>query len=144
MVIFGNHLPMTVIQFAKIVLFNWYMLAEWRSGSVSALLCERPQGSFSVFASGDNPGQQLYHARAEQLGQLGLPRSDEALSGMGGTSLTCGVLWGVKWPFILHLLISVIWISGIGKSFSDIGKSLHFPISEILISDIGKSNFRYR
>ena len=35
---------------------------------------------------GDNPGQQLYHARAEQLGELGL--CDEALSGMGGASLT--------------------------------------------------------
>ena len=37
---------------------------------------------------GDNPGQQLYHARAEQLGELGLPGCDEALSGMGGASLT--------------------------------------------------------
>ena len=35
-----------------------------------------------------NPGQQLYHARAEQLGELGLPGCDEALSGMGGASLT--------------------------------------------------------
>ena len=33
-------------------------------------------------------GQQLYHARAEQLGELGLPGCDEALSGMGGASLT--------------------------------------------------------
>ena len=37
---------------------------------------------------GDNPGQQLYHARAEQLGELGFPGCDEALSGVGGTSLT--------------------------------------------------------
>ena len=28
------------------------------------------------------------HARAEQLGELGLPECDEALSGMGGASLT--------------------------------------------------------
>ena len=65
------------------------------------------------------------------------------------------LLWGVKWTFILHLLISVTRISDIGKSFSDIGKSSHFPISvnhrifryrkfelpmsEIRISDIGKS-----
>ena len=43
-----------------------------------------------VIAHGDdnNPGQQLYHARAEKLGELGLPRCDEALSGMGGASLT--------------------------------------------------------
>ena len=40
---------------------------------------------------GDNTGQQLYHARAEQLGQLGLPGCDEALSGMGGASLTSEV-----------------------------------------------------
>ena len=38
--------------------------------------------------SRDNPGQELYHARAEQLGELGLPGCDEALSGMGGASLT--------------------------------------------------------
>ena len=37
---------------------------------------------------GNNPGQQQYHARAEQLGELGLPGCDEALSGMGGASLT--------------------------------------------------------
>ena len=37
---------------------------------------------------GDNPGQQLYHARAEQLGELGLPGYDKALSGIGGASLT--------------------------------------------------------
>ena len=37
---------------------------------------------------GDNPDQHLYHARAEQLGELGLPGCDEALSGMGGASLT--------------------------------------------------------
>ena len=58
-------------------------------------------------------------------------------------------IWGVKWTFILHLPISVIRISDIGKSFSDIGKSFsdigkssHFPISEIRNTDIGKSNFR--
>ena len=39
----------------------------------------------------DNLGQQLYHARAEQLGQLGLPVCDEALIGMGGASLTSEV-----------------------------------------------------
>ena len=32
-----------------------------------------------------------YHARAEQLGQLGLPGCDEALSGMGCASLTSEV-----------------------------------------------------
>ena len=37
---------------------------------------------------GDNSDQQLYHAMAEQLAELGLPGYDEALSGMGGTSLT--------------------------------------------------------
>ena len=37
---------------------------------------------------GDNPGQQLYHARAEHLGELGLLGCDEALSGMGGASFT--------------------------------------------------------
>ena len=36
---------------------------------------------------GDNPGQQLYHVRAEELGELGLLECDEALSGMGGASL---------------------------------------------------------
>ena len=46
------------------------------------------RGSVPGLASGDNPGQQLYHARAEQLGELGLPGCDEALSGMGGASLT--------------------------------------------------------
>ena len=61
-------------------------LAEWRSGSVSVLSCERP--GFASRTQGDNPGQQLYHARAEQLGELGLPGCDEALSGMGGASLT--------------------------------------------------------
>ena len=40
------------------------------------------------YYQGDNPGQQLYRARAEQLGELGLPGCDEALSGMGGASLT--------------------------------------------------------
>ena len=39
----------------------------------------------------ENPGQQQYHARAEQLGQLGLPGCDEALGGMGGASLTSEV-----------------------------------------------------
>ena len=34
--------------------------------------------------------------------------------------------------------------SNIGKSFSYIGKSSHFPISEIQINDIRNSNFRYR
>ena len=43
---------------------------------------------FQDLPRGDNPGQQLYHARAEQLGELGLPGCDEALSGMGGASLT--------------------------------------------------------
>ena len=43
---------------------------------------------FQDSTQGDNPGQQLYHARAEQLGELGLPGCDEALSGMGGASLT--------------------------------------------------------
>ena len=36
----------------------------------------------------NNPIQQLYDARAGQLGELGLPGCDEALSGMGGASLT--------------------------------------------------------
>ena len=53
-------------------------------------------------------------------------------------------VWGVKWTFILHLPISVILISDIGKSFSDIGKSSHFAISEIRITDIVNSSFRYR
>ena len=50
-------------------------------------------------------------------------------------------VWGVKCNVtcILHLLISVIRISDIGKSFSDIGKSSHFLISEIRITDIGNS-----
>ena len=39
----------------------------------------------------ENPGQQLYHARAEQLGQLGIPGCNEALSGMRGASLTSEV-----------------------------------------------------
>ena len=43
---------------------------------------------FQDSPQGDNPDQQLYHARAEQLGELGLPGCDEALSGMGGASLT--------------------------------------------------------
>ena len=43
---------------------------------------------FQDSLQGDNPGQQPYHARAEQLGELGLPGCDEALSGMGGASLT--------------------------------------------------------
>ena len=38
---------------------------------------------FQDSPQGDNPEQQLYHARAEQLGELGLPGCDEALSGMG-------------------------------------------------------------
>ena len=48
------------------------------------------QGALTKYlvSQGDNPGQQLYHAGAEQLGQLGLPGCDEALSGMGGASLT--------------------------------------------------------
>ena len=46
---------------------------------------------FPDLPQGDNPSQQLDHARAEQLGQLGLPRWDEALSGMGGASLTSEV-----------------------------------------------------
>ena len=44
--------------------------------------------SFQIASLGNNPGQQLYHARAEQLGELGRPGCDEALSGMGGASLT--------------------------------------------------------
>ena len=43
---------------------------------------------------GDNPGQQLYHAGAEQLDQLGHPRCDEALIGMVGPLLTCKC-WGL-------------------------------------------------
>ena len=43
---------------------------------------------FQDSPQGDTPGQQLYHVRAEQLGELGLPGCDEALSGMGGASLT--------------------------------------------------------
>ena len=43
---------------------------------------------FQDSSQGDNPGQQLYHAMAEQLGELGLPGCDEAPSGMGGASLT--------------------------------------------------------
>ena len=62
-------------------------LAEWRSGSVSAAV-RATRVHFQDSPQGDNPGQQLYHARAEQLGELGLPGCDEALSGMGGASLT--------------------------------------------------------
>ena len=47
-----------------------------------------PQVRFPDSPQGDNPGQYLYHARAEQPGELGLPGCDEALSGMGGASLT--------------------------------------------------------
>ena len=61
-------------------------LWSWRSGSVSALPCERVL--FQDSPEGDNPGQQLHHARAEQLGELGLPGCDDALSGMGDASLT--------------------------------------------------------
>ena len=61
------------------------VLAEWRSGS-AAVRATRVR--FQDSPQGDNPGQQLYHARAEQLGELGLPGCDEALSGMGGASLT--------------------------------------------------------
>ena len=43
--------------------------------------------AISVIKRGGS-GQQLYHARAEQLGELGLPGCDEALGGMGGASLT--------------------------------------------------------
>ena len=51
---------------------------------------------------------------------------------------------GCQMNIILHLPISIIRISDIGKSFSDICKSSYFPISEIRITDIGKSNFRCR
>ena len=37
---------------------------------------------------GDDPGQQLYYARAQQLGEFGLSGCDETLGGMGGASLT--------------------------------------------------------
>ena len=60
-------------------------LAEWHRGS-AAVRATRVR--FQDSPQGDNPGQQLYHARAEQLGELGLPGCDEALSGMGGASLT--------------------------------------------------------
>ena len=54
--------------------------------------CERSRatdrGSFPGSSQGENPGEQLYDARAEQLGQLRLPGCDEALSGMGGASFT--------------------------------------------------------
>ena len=63
---------------------------SWLSGV--AVACQRCRASdpvrFQDSPQGDNPGQQLYHARAEQLGELGLPGCDEALSGMGGASLT--------------------------------------------------------
>ena len=65
--------------------FDKRILAEWRSGSVWALPCERP---------GFGPRKSrpaTAHARAEKLGQLGLPGCDEALSGMGGASLTSEV-----------------------------------------------------
>ena len=62
----------------------------WLSGV--AVACQRcrasGRGRSPDSPQGDNPGQQLYHARAEQLGELGLPGCDEALSGMGGASLT--------------------------------------------------------
>ena len=58
-------------------------LAEWRSGSVSALLCEWP---------GFGPRTRLREIipanNCTMQGQLGLPGCDEALSGMGGASLT--------------------------------------------------------
>ena len=56
-----------------------------------SVMCVEWRGEPSLFVVAfirDNPGQQLYHARAEQLGELGLPGCDEALSGMGGASLT--------------------------------------------------------
>ena len=57
---------------------QYYLIINLIPGKL--LIIESPQG--------DNPGQQLYQARTEQLGQLGLPGCDEALSGMGGASLT--------------------------------------------------------
>ena len=63
---------------------------SWLSGV--AVACQRcragDRGRSPDSPQGDIPGQQLYHARTEQLGELGLPGCDEAPSGMGGASLT--------------------------------------------------------
>ena len=58
-----------------------YYLAEWRSGSVSALLCERPG-----FASRIRPREIIPANNCTMQGQHNW--GDGALSGMGGASLT--------------------------------------------------------
>ena len=50
--------------------------------------------------------------------------------------------YGVSNEHLFCIYWSVIRNSNVGKSFSDIGKSSHFPILEIPITDIG--NFWYR
>ena len=70
--------------------FDWLAPANQMLIGV-AVACQRCRvsdaGSFQESPQGDNPDQQLYYARAEQLGELGLPRCDEALSGIRGASL---------------------------------------------------------
>ena len=63
-------------------------LAEWRSGSLSALPCERPG-----FVPRTRLREIIQANNSTMQGQeLGLPGCDEALSGMGGASLTNEVL----------------------------------------------------
>ena len=65
-----------------------FELAEWRSGSVSALPCERPGFASRTRLREIIPANNCTMQGQNKLGELGLPGSDEALSGMGGASLT--------------------------------------------------------
>ena len=75
--------PLTLLSLVALQVVN-KTTNSWLSGV--AVACQRVR--FQDSRQGDNPGQQLYHTRAQQLGELGLPGCDEALSGMGGASLT--------------------------------------------------------
>ena len=62
---------------------------EWCIGSVSVFAMQVTGVCFPDLPEGENPGQQLYHDRAEQLGQLywGSPSVMKLLSGMEGALL---------------------------------------------------------
>ena len=96
------------------------------------------QVRFQDSPQGDNPGQQLYHARAEQLGELGLPGCDEALSGMGGASL---ILDAVFW--IVENAIHICLNHHAFIFISDTVRSVHGKQTEILIiyNDLPSNDF---
>ena len=63
-------------------------LAEWHSGCVSALPCERPGFASRTRLREIIPANNCTMQGQNNWGNWGSPGCDEALSGMGGASLT--------------------------------------------------------